>query len=259
MPGYVVSGRQVTGRLQAMPLAAPCQPEFVINPSPAMKNLYPPTPQPPSSPSLLPIALTGLLILSWTVHAAFSPHWEESEGLLLPLLQQSPSTLYTLALTVSLLVLASLLLRDTQKQHKPPSPRQGTKHPVQDHPAAPGSSTAGAAPLYKRVFIVNTATQSIPIDVEDICCFFREGGHNFLRTFARCEYLVPQSLSEVQQALDSHQFFRVNRQLIIHRQACQSFRPAAYGKLELTLQPPLPFPAIVSQLKAAHFKRWMQR
>lgn len=115
-----------------------------------------------------------------------------------------------------------------------------------------------AVPGSRKVFIVHTTTKSVPVSVEDICYFFREGGHNFLRTFERVDYLIPQSLNEVQQKLDKRQFFRVNRQLIINYKACRDFRPAAYGKLELTLREPFHTPVKVSQLKAPKFRRWVQ-
>ncbi|MDX5483197.1 MAG: LytTR family transcriptional regulator [Hymenobacteraceae bacterium] len=221
-----------------------------------MNNVYKSIPQPPSSPGLLPFVLSVLLVMTWIVPADLILLQEEREETSPGLLQLLPSILFSLALTTTMLLLARGLRRDKPGQAAPQPDGHRAKQPSQlaeaDAPAAPVS------PPPRSVFIAHTATQSVPIDVADICCFFREGRHNFLRTFDRCDYLLPQSLNEVQQELDSSQFFRVNRQLIIQRRACRSFRPAAYGKLELTLLQPLPFQAIVSQLKAAQFRRWMQ-
>lgn len=119
------------------------------------------------------------------------------------------------------------------------------------------SRTARA--LYQTVFLVQAGTHRVPVPVEAICYFFRDGRHTFLRTFDRQDYLLSQPLQEVEQSLDPACFFRVNRRLLIHYKACPRFKPAAYGKLELTLHPPLPFPVIVSQLKTPAFRRWMQR
>ncbi|WP_242917344.1 LytR/AlgR family response regulator transcription factor [Pontibacter liquoris] len=126
-------------------------------------------------------------------------------------------------------------------------------------PQAGKNNPAPSAPACRNLWIVHTGTKSIPIPVEHICYIFREGNHNFLRTFERVDYLVPQPLAHIHQQLDKKQFFRVNRRMIIACKACQGFQPAGYGKLELALCLPFHAPVVVSQLKAGAFRKWLQR
>ncbi|ARS35805.1 LytR/AlgR family response regulator transcription factor [Pontibacter actiniarum] len=134
--------------------------------------------------------------------------------------------------------------------HRPGHPFSPAQPPIPS-PPAPGP--------FQTVFLVQTAIHRVPVPVEEICYFFRDGRHTFLRTYDRKDYLLSQSLHEVEQVLDPICFFRVNRRLVVHYKACQRYKPAAYGKLELTLHAPPPFPVIVSQLKTPLFRRWLQR
>lgn len=131
-----------------------------------------------------------------------------------------------------------------------------TRHPVQQMRQA--QSAEPPAP-FREMFLVQSATHRVPVGVDEICYFFRVGRHTFLRTFDRKDYLIPESLQQVQAMLDPACFFRVNRQLLMHYKAFRSYKPAGYGKLELDLHLAPPFPAIVSQVKAPAFRHWMQR
>lgn len=148
--------------------------------------------------------------------------------------------------------------------------RQARLSSRRSHADATGPDSSGAAPslpaetapvgqLYRSMILVQSATHRIPVAVDEICYFFRVGRHTFLRTFDRKDYLVPESLQQVQAMLDPACFFRVNRQLLMHYKAFRSYKPAGYGKLELDLHLAPPFPAIVSQVKAPAFRHWMQR
>lgn len=121
------------------------------------------------------------------------------------------------------------------------------------------SSTAAAKPPASgcRYLMVQSADRCLSVPVEQVCCIYRVGRHTLLRTFDRAEYLLPQSLREVMEQLEGHMFFQVNRRLILQRKTCVSYKTASYGKLLLTLHPPLSEPVTVSQGKAPAFRKWM--
>jgi DNA-binding LytR/AlgR family response regulator len=69
-------------------------------------------------------------------------------------------------------------------------------------------------------------------------------------------FAVDQTLAELEAELDA-EFFRVNRQYLVHAAAVVGFRPHAKGKLLVELRPPAPGEVIVSQENAARFRAWL--
>jgi DNA-binding LytR/AlgR family response regulator len=69
-------------------------------------------------------------------------------------------------------------------------------------------------------------------------------------------FAVDQTLAELESELDA-EFFRVNRQYLVHAAAVAGFRPHAKGKLLVELVPPTRGEVIVSQENAARFRAWL--
>lgn len=69
-------------------------------------------------------------------------------------------------------------------------------------------------------------------------------------------FAVDQTLVELEAELDA-EFFRVNRQYLVHAAAVAGFRPYAKGKLLVELSPPPRGEVIVSQENAARFRAWL--
>lgn len=112
---------------------------------------------------------------------------------------------------------------------------------------------------YKAQFMVSEGLEKIPISIPSISSFYRDGNYNWLKTFDGKAYLHDLTLDETEQHLDPNQFFRANRQVIVNHAACRSYQLMEYGKLELILEPSLPSPIVISQKRAADFKRWIDR
>jgi DNA-binding LytR/AlgR family response regulator len=69
-------------------------------------------------------------------------------------------------------------------------------------------------------------------------------------------FAVDQTLAELEAELDP-EFFRVNRQYLVHAAAVVGFRPHAKGKLLVELSPPPAGEVVVSQENAARFRAWL--
>ncbi|WP_290708038.1 LytTR family transcriptional regulator DNA-binding domain-containing protein [Flavihumibacter sp. CACIAM 22H1] len=67
----------------------------------------------------------------------------------------------------------------------------------------------------REAFLVQRGAESIPLPVETIAYFYRDGDYNYLATFEAERYLVSQSLDEVEGQLDKVEFFRANRKFIV--------------------------------------------
>jgi DNA-binding LytR/AlgR family response regulator len=113
--------------------------------------------------------------------------------------------------------------------------------------------------LYKEKFIASARNQWVPIRTSDIACFVRDQ-LNYLHTFAGERYLLDyDSLEEIEALLDPQQFFRANRQCIIHVDAVQRVKPHENQKLTVYLKAPLSMEVDISREKAPSFKRWLDR
>lgn len=118
---------------------------------------------------------------------------------------------------------------------------------------------SSSPPAYKEKFIVGVRNQWIPVNTSDIACFSKEGIH-FLYTRSGERYVVDfVTLEEIELLLDPRQFYRANRQYIVHIDAIQSVRLHENQKLTLTLKPPLKIEVDISREKAPVFKKWFDR
>jgi DNA-binding LytR/AlgR family response regulator len=121
------------------------------------------------------------------------------------------------------------------------------------------SAPTGSTPMYKEKFVVKVRNNWVPIPTKDIACFYRDN-LNYLLTFSGEKYMLDfVTLEEVEELLDPKQFFRANRQSIVHIDAIQSIKPHENQKLTLTLKAPLKMEQDVSREKAPGFKRWFER
>lgn len=74
------------------------------------------------------------------------------------------------------------------------------------------------------------------------------------------KYYLDQSLDKLEKTLPPHEFFRLNRQTIIHRQVVSGFKREENGKINVLLKPTdfLPTEIMVSRIKAPAFKVWFR-
>lgn len=93
---------------------------------------------------------------------------------------------------------------------------------------------------------------------EEVLAAYIVGGKVLLKSTEKAELLTDFTLDELEKEyLPTDSFFRINRQLILHRDMCKGFKSLDYGKLEVTTDANLPVNTVVSQLKAKGFKEWI--
>jgi len=117
----------------------------------------------------------------------------------------------------------------------------------------------GTAPAYKEKFIVNFNNKWMPVDTKDIA-LFEKNNINYIYTFSGEKYIYDFSpLEEIEELLDSKNFFRANRQMIININAVHSVKPHGNQKLAVQLKAPLKLEVDVSREKAPLFRKWLDR
>ncbi len=109
---------------------------------------------------------------------------------------------------------------------------------------------------YKNRFLVNAGNAIKAIDVNEIAMFSLNNFvllHTMTSEQFTCNF---HSLDEVESVIDPKQFYRVNRQNIIHKAAIDSIKTDYSGKINVQLKRPIRAEIIVSKEKAKEFKIW---
>lgn len=93
----------------------------------------------------------------------------------------------------------------------------------------------------------------------DVCCAYHQAGVVVIRTNQGRNFVYDQSLSELMNLLPSRDFFRANRQYIIHRGIIQNHKSADYGKIEVVIHHSTDEARtlVISRTKASAFRKWL--
>lgn len=110
---------------------------------------------------------------------------------------------------------------------------------------------------YKTTYLVSHRDQLIPIKTNDIAYFRIDTGIVKAISVDNQSYAVDSKLEDIEDELDSSQFFRANRQFIVKRDAIVNIKYYFNGKLIVNVNPTSDERIIVSKAKASEFKNWM--
>lgn len=110
-----------------------------------------------------------------------------------------------------------------------------------------------------KILVAVSGNKNIPIPVETIAYFYKDGNYTRLKTFQSETYLLNHSLDELIKLLEEQLFFRANRQFIINLKACHYFTNEENGKLEVHLVPAFDDEVVISQKRASAFKEWLNQ
>jgi DNA-binding LytR/AlgR family response regulator len=101
--------------------------------------------------------------------------------------------------------------------------------------------------------------KSIIKRVEEVALFQVEFETVYLYTFSGEKFPLFKKIEYIESVCDPDQFFRINRQMLVSRKTVISFEPYFNRKIILQLNINLPDKAIVSRLKVASFKEWLEK
>ncbi len=108
------------------------------------------------------------------------------------------------------------------------------------------------------VLIGQKGVQKIPVQPGEIAYIRLKSRILFLTRFDKETLIMSENLDHYEKMLPPEHFFRANRQLIIHREACRAYEPIENGKIRLALHPPTDDLVTISQKKAAKFREWIR-
>lgn len=110
---------------------------------------------------------------------------------------------------------------------------------------------------YKQRFLVRVGNKLIPIESKDILFFYAEDKWIDLTTKDHKRLAVDYSLSQLEDLLDPKEFFRINRQYIVHRQALLSVTQHQPGQVAVHIKSHSLEAPVVSRRVTPLFKQWL--
>lgn len=111
---------------------------------------------------------------------------------------------------------------------------------------------------YQESFLAQQKDKAIVVFTENISMFTIEQDIVYLYTFDRKRYPVFKNMEYVESVCDSRLFFRINRQMLINRNAIITIQPYFNRKVILELKVEPEDQPIVSRLKVTAFKGWLE-
>jgi len=111
----------------------------------------------------------------------------------------------------------------------------------------------------KTRIIVKRGNEYQTIMLDDVVYFYTENKIVFLISKDNKKFMVNKNLGELEEELDKHRFFRVNRQCIVNVDYIKKFKPIDRSKLTIELTLPTQEEIIISQENAGIFKEWISK
>jgi DNA-binding LytR/AlgR family response regulator len=108
-----------------------------------------------------------------------------------------------------------------------------------------------------HTILVRFKDKLIPISMDDVAYFYTFSERVTLTTLDGAAYPVDKTLETLTQQLDTHKFFRANRQFIVSRKAVKDIAVWFGSRLALNLHIETPERIIISKARVPEFKRWL--
>ncbi|WP_288462495.1 LytTR family DNA-binding domain-containing protein [uncultured Chryseobacterium sp.] len=111
---------------------------------------------------------------------------------------------------------------------------------------------------YKSTLLVDQREKIIPISIKDVAFCYLENSWIKIVTTNNQKYTLSSSLEVLEKQLNPQQFFRVNRQFLVNRNAIRTIERFFSRKLVVKLSLETPEQIIVSKAKSGDFLRWLE-
>lgn len=110
---------------------------------------------------------------------------------------------------------------------------------------------------YKKRFTIKMGQQLKMIQIEDVECFYSENKGTYLHTFDNRDYLLDNTLEQLETELDPKEFYRVSRKFIIPLKAIKEIQMYSNSRLKVIIPTYKGDEVIVSREKVSDFKDWL--
>jgi DNA-binding LytR/AlgR family response regulator len=115
------------------------------------------------------------------------------------------------------------------------------------------------SPPYKERFLIRIGDVLKKVETNDCAYFFAKDKAVYLVLFNGKKLPIDDSLDALEQQLNPHQFFRINRGVIVNLNAIEEMTAWSRSRVKLVLQPKThkETDTLVSTSRSAEFKSWL--
>lgn len=119
------------------------------------------------------------------------------------------------------------------------------------------SSGRAVKPEYRSRFLIRKGHQFISLPVTEIRYFYSKEKICFVKTVDNKDYMVPHTITEIEEMVSPAMFFRASRKYIISHAAIAKILIWFNGKLKVEVQPAQEEEIIISRERVNNFKVWL--
>ncbi|HEY9007192.1 MAG TPA: LytTR family DNA-binding domain-containing protein [Ohtaekwangia sp.] len=109
---------------------------------------------------------------------------------------------------------------------------------------------------YKNRFMVKVGEHIRSVTADQIAVFYADGREVYLVTNQQKKFIIDYTLESLEEVLDPHVFFRLNRTFIVNINAIKDVLVYSNSRLKITLLQDFDKEIIVSREKVQDFKTW---
>ena len=110
---------------------------------------------------------------------------------------------------------------------------------------------------YKKRFTIKMGQQLKMIAIEEVECFYSENKGTYLHTLDNRDYLLDNTLEQLETELDPKLFYRVSRKFIIPMKAIKEIQLHSNSRLKVILSTYKDDEVIVARERVNDFKEWL--
>jgi DNA-binding LytR/AlgR family response regulator len=110
---------------------------------------------------------------------------------------------------------------------------------------------------YKKRFTIKMGQQLKMINIEEVECFYSENKGTYLHTFDNRDYLIDNTLEQLETELDLKDFYRVSRKFIVPMKAIKEIQIHSNSRLKVILPTYKDDEVIVARERVTDFKEWL--
>ena len=111
---------------------------------------------------------------------------------------------------------------------------------------------------YKKRFSVKVGQHLKLINIDEIECFYSENKGTYLYTSEGRNYLLDTTLENLEEELEPHTFFRINRKFFVNINAIKDIVSYTNSRLQIKLQRFNEQDIIVARERVKEFKDWLE-
>lgn len=111
---------------------------------------------------------------------------------------------------------------------------------------------------YKKRFSVKIGQHLKLINVDEIECFFSENKGTYMHTSEGRNYLLDKTLDQLEDELEPHTFFRINRKFYVNINAIKDMVSYTNSRLQIKLNSYKEQEVIVARERVKDFKAWLE-